>query len=471
VTHKTGHRFLLAPLSLALLVLALLLLLRPPDQAYRAYLRQGDADVAVGERTAAVVAYEQAAQLRPQASEPHLRLAELYLAWGRAAEALDALAQAERLGALSDEGERLARLRAQAHAAQADWPAVVEQAHRLLTFVEDDRDARLLLAHAYVELRAWDAASAEYESLLASDPTDTLAHERLGALGYGHDPAAIQHLFSAQTSLSTLLLEALESPGVEDPAYASAVFGQVLFEAEEWALASRQFERALSYSPGYSDAHAYLGYALDQMRYPDEAYPHLALAVELAPDSAVPHLFLGLHYEQRGDSAAARAEYEAAYDIDPENPATSVAIGRVWTVEGRYETAEVWLTHAVSLAPDDPIVLEILTRFYLEHNIISEDRGITAASRLAELAPADARAHDLQGWAALQVGEYSVAEESLMRALSLDPSLASAHYHLGLLWQLRGDSGRAEESFERALDLDTTGRLAPLVERALEIEP
>jgi Flp pilus assembly protein TadD len=207
------------------------------------------------------------------------------------------------------------------------------------------------------------------------------------------------------------------------------------------------------------------------MGYLGEAYPHLAQAVELAPHSAVPHLFLGVHYERRGDSAAARAEYEAAYDIDPENPATSLAIGRAWTMEGRYETAEIWLTHAVSLAPDDPIVLGILARFYLEHNIISEDRGIATASRLAELAPTDARAHDLQGWAALQVGEYSAAEGSLMRALSLDPSLASAHYHLGLLWQLRGDSGRAEESFERALDLDATGQLSPLVERALEIEP
>ena len=74
------------------------------------------------------------------------------------------------------------------------------------------------------------------------------------------------------------------------------------------------------------------------------------------------------------------------YDDDP---ATSVAVGRTWIAEGRYETAETWLLHAVSLEPDDPVLWEILARFYLEHTIISEERGISAASKLAELSPGD----------------------------------------------------------------------------------
>jgi hypothetical protein len=55
-----------------------------------------------------------------------------------------------------------------------------------------------------------------------------------------------------------------------------------------------------------------------------------------------------------------------------------------------------------------------------------------------------------------------------MRAAALDPGMAAAHYHLGRLWAIQGAHDDAQQSFIRALDLDTTGALAPLVERALD---
>jgi tetratricopeptide (TPR) repeat protein len=471
VTYRLSRYQLATLLALTFLAVALLLLLRSPAPSYQSFLLHGDEYAAKAERTAAVAAYEGAARLRPNDSEPRLRLAQLYLGWGRTGEALAALAEAERLG--TDDDVALERLWITAYEAHADWPAVVERAYRLLALAPDDREARHALARAYIELRAWGAARDEYEALLESDEADSLAHERLGALLIGYDDAvATRHLFAARTGLADQLLGALDAPDVtDDPAYASALVGRVLFEAEEWALAVHQFERALAYSPAYADAHAYLGYALDRMGYGDEAYPHLQQAVALAPDSVVSCLFLGLHYERLGDYAAARAKYETAYDLDPENPAACVVIGRTWIAEKDYSVAEIWLVHAVSLRPDDPVLWEILADFYLEHNITSEERGTTTAAKLVELAPGGARAYDLQGWAALQVGDYDAAQESLTQALAIDPSLASAHYHFGLLWSAQGDMQRAREAFTRALDLDTTGELAELIERVMETMP
>jgi tetratricopeptide (TPR) repeat protein len=465
---------------LALLVAALLFILRPLDTSYLALLRQGDGHAARAERTAAVAVYQEATHLRPNDPLPHLRLAQLYLDWGRTDDALDAIAQAQQLGAQETD---LERLRVAAHAARADWPAVVEHAQRLLALVPDERDARHTLAHAYIELREWDAAQEEYQALLRVDSTDSPAHERLGALLLGDDPVAIQHLFAARTELADRLLAALSFPLPSPPlggmegreeasaAYASAFLGWRLLEAEEWALASLQFERALSHEPDYPDAHTYLGYALDRQGYSDEAGPHLQQAVALAPDSAAAHTFLGLYYERLGDVASARAQYEAAYDLDPNNPATCVEIGQTWTDEGRYTEAEIWLREAVSLQPDDPMLWEVLTRFYLDHNITTAGRGVEAAARLVQLLPDDARAHDLRGWAAFQVGDYEQAEESLRRAIALDPALAAAHYHLGLLWSVRGLYQDAREAFGRALDLDTTGELVPFIERTMYGNP
>lgn len=459
-------------MALALLLIALVLILHPIDTRYQDLLRQGDALAARTERTAAVDAYEEAARLRPDDSEPYPRLAQLYLDWGRTDAALAALAEAERLGVGPGDRVRLARLWTAVYVARADWPAAVARAQQLIALTFDDAsaaaDARHTLARAYAELRQWDGARAEYEALLQSDPSDALAHERLGALLIGDDPAAIQHLFAARTDLAGRLLDVLDEPGAADsPAYTRALLGYVLFEAEEWALASYHFEQALYLEPSYPDAHAYLGCALDQMGHAREAWPHLLMAVSWAPDSVVAHTFLGMHYGSQGDHAAARAEYEAAYDLDPANPATCVAIGQTWAAERRYVVAEVWFSEAVALRPDDPALWKVLARFYLDRHITFEGQAVAVTAKLLELAPDDAQAHDLRGWAAFQVGDYAAARDYLQRAIDIDPALAAAHYHLGLLLDAQGDSQAAREAFVRAVDRDTTGALVPLVERAM----
>lgn len=454
-----------------------MLVLRPPSMPYLDLLREGHEHAARGERTAAVAAYEEAARLRPGDPVPYLHMAQVYVEWGRTEDALARLASAERL-ATGEPGDSagwatdLERLWVAARAARADWHAVIEHAQRLLTLAPADASARHALANAYLELREWRRAQAEYEALIRADPADAVAHERLGVLLLGDEPSAVQHLFAARTDLANRLLAAMEETGAEDdPAYRSAVVGRVLFEEGEWALAARQFERALADRPDYADAHSYLGYALDQMGQPAEARHHLVRAVELAPDSVVAHTFLGLHHEGWGDISAARAEYEAAYELDPTNAAICVEIGQSWAAEGRYVAAEVWLQQAVSLRPDDPALWEVLARFYLDHNITGAGRGVEAAARLLDLSPDDAVAHDLAGWAAFQAGDYDGARESLLRAVSLDPGLASAHYHLGRLWAAQGAQQRAREAFIRALDLDTSGVLIPLVERAMSDGP
>ena len=481
MTRTPDRHLLVTSLALALLAVALVLILRPTRTPYLDLLRQGDAHAATAERTAAVGAYREAARVRPGDPEPYLRLARVYLDWGRTGDALVALAEAERLVAEGAGGRAVSeamlatsveRSWVAIHAARADWPAVVEHAQRLLDLVPADGPARHALARAYAELEEWDAARAEYEVLVRADPGDRLAHERLGALSIGGDPAAIQHLFAAGTGLADRLLAALGETGVaDDPAYTSALLGQVLFEGQEWALAARLFERALSDSPDYPDAHAYLGYALDRMGRPGEARAHLVRAITLTPDSPVAHTLLGLHYERLGDVSTARAEFEAAYDLDPTNPATCVEIGHTWAAEGRYLAAEIWLREAVSLRSDDPALWEALARFYVDHNITADGRSVEATATLVELSPGDARAHDLQGWAAFQAGDHDAAQDSLLQATLLDPALAPAHYHLGRLWAAQGAQQKAREAFTRALDLDTTGALVPLVQRALDEMP
>jgi tetratricopeptide (TPR) repeat protein len=480
--HLPNPRRALVFVGLALLAISLTLILGTTRTPYADLIRRGDALAEQAHRTAAIAAYREAARLRPTDPLPYIQRARVYLDWGRAGAALDALDEAELLGG---DDLLLARLRLRAQVAREDWPAAIEEARRQLP---GDGEAQLAMANAYVQMRDWDAARREYETLLLqaepNGPVAQIAHERLGALLAGQDPAALDHLSAARTDLSRQLLDVLLAKGVtDDPAYTDALLGRTLLASGEWALATRCLERAVEIAPHYADAHAHLGHALDRMARVSnaraqqarakQARAHLTRAVALAPDSVPARTFLGLHYDQRGDYAAARAEYEAAYDLDPGSAALCVEIGQTWAAEGRYNVAEIWLREAADLRPEDPTYWEILTRFYLAHQLNLEDRAIDAAEMLLALAPESAAAHELRGWAALQAGDYEAAAGFLQQALTLDPHLASAYYRLGLLHQARGAGegavgAAAQEAFIRALDLDTSGALRPHIERALD---
>ena len=468
-----SDRRLVFLLALALLLAGLVLILRPTGSRYLELLRRAEDHAGALERTAAVAAYEEAAHLRPGTPLPYLSLARLYLDWGRTDEAVNAVAEAERRGAepIDVEPLRMAiyadRAETSDTAKPSDWEAVAGHARTFLLLDPDSEKALHTLARAYLGLREWAAARSVYNDFLRLSSDDARAHERLGALLLGEDSDAVEHLHLAESELSRRLLAAYAEAGsAGTPAYASTRAGRVLIESREWPLAARQFQRAVSHRPDYADAQMYLGYALDQMGYPEDAILHLLKAVEVAPNSPVAHTFLGLHYDRLGDPSAARAEYEAAYDLAPENPALCVEIGQTWAAESRYVAAEIWLREAIALKPGDAGLWEILARFYLDHNISADDQAVRATEKLLELVPDSAIAHDLRGWAAFQVGDYEIAEEHLYRAIELDPEVASTHYHLGLLERALGHLEEAQEAFTRAIDLDMTGKFITLVERA-----
>lgn len=459
-------------IAAALLLAASLLLTLPScDNEYTKLLRRAELHADRGERAAAIATYAEAARIRPADPRPHLEMARVYAGWGRSDEALDAISDAERLQA---DVVELERLRLLVHASRGrtatreklpHWEKVMDHGQRLLGLAAGDPEIRRMLAQAYIQLRKWRAAETAYEELLRSDAADTLARERLGALLLGEDPKALKHLSASGTELSERLLASFLGASAEEPAYVEMRVGRVLIEHQEWGLAARHLERAARDHPHYAEARAYLGHVLGQMGYRDEAKSHLLEAIRLAPTSAVARTFMGLYYDRWGDVTAARKEYEAAYDLVPQNPAICVEIGQTWVAEGRYDVAEIWLREAVSLRPEDPALWEALTRFYLNHNITSNDRATEAAERLLGLIPDSAEAHDLRGWAALQTGRYDTAENHLRRAVELDPGLASAYYHLGLVLSAQGRDVEADRAFDRAVDLDTSGELVPLVER------
>jgi tetratricopeptide (TPR) repeat protein len=427
-----------------------------PDP-FPALIAVGDARAAHRERTAAEMAYYQAADARPESPTPYLRLARLYRDWNRPPEGLDALARAEERGA---DPKEVAALRAALYAAQGDWERAVAEGERALA-LGDDPDTLRLVARGYLWLGRLEAARSACQTLAERAPADAEARECLGfLLALGDPSAARPYLQAADTPFSADLLAAL---GEGEPAVRLARMGQAALAHGEPALAVLALERATARIPDFADAHALLGHAREGLGRSGAARAHLETAARLAPDSPLARSLLGLYYLNRGDPAAARPHLEAACDLDPQNPAFALYLGFLYADLGQYAAADIWLAEATRLAPEDPDVWEAVARFYLDR-FPGDARGVAAARARVRLAPDSALAHALLGRALLFAEDYAGAEEALRKALELAPDLAVAHYDLGRLYLLRGQREAVRAEFLRALDLNTDPTLRGEIE-------
>ena len=445
-------------------------------------------------------AYRRVITRRPYDPQPWRHLGDLYTFWERPEDALHAYDQAVQRG---DDAAALDRSLAQLYTLLDNSRQSAHHWDDYLVHRPDDHDARWARALTAIRLADWKRARVELEYLLVDDPAN-LAHAWLGLLLVGPNPSEGMPLLkraSNNAALVAVLAPVVEvehlSATVKDPAYRSALLGVALldlnvvslrhhlrFDSEEpgqvsdqglnkvtATLALRSLLTAIYHNPLYADAYAYIGQAFDQLGRSSWARGSLRLALELAPDSPVVQTLMGLYWDRHKAPALARQYYEAAYQQDQANASLCLEIAATYVAESNYTAAEAWLVFAVDVDPNDPQVWKTLAHFYVDLGIDMEESGLASAHRFVELAPNDASAHDLLGWAYYLTDEDTLARASLTEALTLDPTLASAHLHLGRVHARQGHLAEASHEYRRAAAYDVGGGLAALLERVWEDLP
>ena len=445
-----------AKLELTLVFVGVLLLgLTPYPRAYTAALRQAESHRAAHETGAALDACLQATRLEPQAPLPWLHMGNMLLEGQRFVKAGLAFQEAERSGAGA---EALLGL-GQSQAGQGDWAAAMRTWLRALELAPDEANLYVLLARAAVAQGQFDLAASYLQQALQHEPSPGAAaeaHALLGRVLVATDPeaAAGQARLAGDDGLLALLETADAEP---DPARRALLLGASFLQQSELSLARHHFEQAVTLAPSDTKARAYLAHTLELEGKTAVAREMLDQALALDPDSVLAHYFLALHWQGLGYVAGAQAELWEALRHDPENAALRVEMAETFVRLGDYAQADEWYQGAVEAAPDDVEFHLLLAHFYLDHLYRVEQGGLPAAQAAVELAPDDARAYDLLGWAYHLAGRPMEAQQALSRALVLDPDLASAHYHLGSLYAATGRPALARQHLQRAADLDTEG--------------
>jgi tetratricopeptide (TPR) repeat protein len=463
-------------LFLACLVLGLRLW--PERDDYVALIREGDAHLASKEYSFAARVYRQAASLRPGSPVPLLRLGEAFLAQAWYDRAQAALLAAHREGGWTSElhlrvGQLYQGMGLETEAI-AQWEAALAQDPHLA-------EARLEVGWACLHREAWDDARVAFEAILARWDDDhrqrwQAAHYGLGLLLIQEDPAAALHHLQiaaggedgAIAGKAIALGAAVERvSSISDAIHAVASLGEAYVRAEAWSLARRTLAQALAAEPAYAEAMAYLGHVLDYLGDPAEAERHLQRAVQLAPTTTLTRYLLGLYYQRHGRAREAAFQYRQALKLDPHNAALYAELGHAWLTEKNYVDAEVAFRAAAELAPRHVGFQLLLARFYVDRLIKVRTHGLLVARDAARLDPADAEAFDVLGWAYYLVGYLDEAERTLSRAVALDPDLAGARYHLGVVHRQLGQSIEADYQLWRTVDLDRTGYYRSHAMRAL----
>lgn len=193
-----------------------------------------------------------------------------------------------------------------------------------------------------------------------------------------------------------------------------------------WASNYDLWSHALAVTDKNFIAHDNLGGALLLLGKPDEAYPHFQAAAEINPRDPMSHSNLGAYLQERGHVAEAMEQYQRVIALTADAgllSATYANLGTAYRKLGDDEKARANYDHALRLNPNQPSAYLGLGQLLEKQNQLQD--AIDNYSRSVELRPT-ALGFLLLGHALESAGRRPEALAAYQAALKLSPDMAEA---------------------------------------------
>jgi tetratricopeptide (TPR) repeat protein len=223
-------------------------------------------------------------------------------------------------------------------------------------------------------------------------------------------------------------------PSDVNVAWAYMLKSNYLADQNQLPEAEKVIRTALKLNWSNAVAHANLGYILLEARRPDEAIGQYQRAVAIDPDFSDAHTGFGIALSQTGKIDEAVAEVERAIEIDPRSEAAHGTLGSLLCVQGRFDAAIAEFHSALQYAP--------------AHEV---------ATGYAQVKQALGTIHTGLGFALLNLQPERKVDEAISEfalAIDSDPTLALAHYDLGVALRLQDKIDEAIGELQLAVQLD-----------------
>jgi Tfp pilus assembly protein PilF len=383
---------------------------------------EGEAALARGEEAAARLAFERALAVEP-----------------------DNVAAHTYLGVLADRAGDLA-------SAERHFAAAARAAPRLPSALNN-------YGAILTRLGRTEQARAQFEASLKLDERQPNALVNLAqirfAAGQPEDLRAARDLFARADAIApdaelarALVVIALKLGDRASAATAYRAYAARLKDAPTATLSTTPTEP----TPTTPAARAELGAALLEADLLDEATAELNAALAVEPNNVAAVVALARAQLRRRDVPGAGRTLEAAVARGLDAAPVYAALAEVYAAGGYVENAIPAMRLAVERDPRNEA-------YHYRYALLLIDTRAPAAAviRMKEALktlPASARVWLALGIAQLTEGSHADAEQSLRRALELDPRAVPALAYLGATAGLRGQYAQAVAYYERAIAVD-----------------
>ncbi len=300
----------------------------------------------------------------------------------------------------------------------------------------EPRNAKLYvkLGQAHWNANEYQEAFDAFKQAVKLAPASAEAHNWMGAflMGRGNLLDAIAELHKS-VSL--------------DPKYARAYtnLGSALAKSGDMAGAVAAFRRALALEPNSWAAHLNLGLALRENGDAAGAVVHLRRVALAQPNNPTLQCELGQALRQNGELPAAVAAFERALEIEPEMREGYYGLG--FTLKQQAAASRKGTSQSLAANQYQKDVQEALAK----------GDWSTAQERLVKALAADdndGEAHNLLGYILGQQGDPAAALPHLQRAAALLPDSAEVHYNYGAALWFSGAKQKAIPELRASIRLD-----------------
>jgi tetratricopeptide (TPR) repeat protein len=168
----------------------------------------------------------------------------------------------------------------------------------------------------------------------------------------------------------------------------------------------------------------------------------------------------------RGNFAGAEELYQKFVELQPNNVVALANLGVSQFRQGKLTAAQLALEKALAVNPNDAFSLTTLGAVMIEQNRIEDAIGYLERANTSKAD--DAITLNYLGVASSQIGQFGKAEQSLRRAITVNPEYAEAHFNLAVIYATAKPPSiaLAKRHYEKALELGSTPdkRLASMLQ-------
>lgn len=443
-------RFLV--LSLVVVTLAVSACGEDTEKQKQALLAGGNGYAAQKKFAEATIEYKKALQVDARFGEAHYRLALAYDKMGDRPNALRELVLASDLLPERDE----VQLKAGQYLLFAKR---FDEARRMATRMVDRNrrnvDAQLLLANAYAGLNQLDAATAQIEEAIQTEPTRDNSYTNLAAV-----QIAVGNPEKAEAAFRNAMTVA---PRAMEP---RAGLANLLWARGKVADAEKVLKEALTIEPANALVNRTLATIYLTTGRAAQAEAPLKVVADSQADSIAPRLALADYYLASKRVEDGTKLLEAVAKLPDGFAPASARLADFEYKTGKPASAHARVDKLIAGEPKNPLGYLMKAAFLTDEG--KREQALARAKEAASVAPRLARAQYVIGMIQLARRNATEAAAAFAEAVKLSPRLGLASVELA---KLRLMEGRTDEAVQRAADavrdLPTSSEARYVLVRAL----